>query len=108
MRRYIDADAVLAEIQEELDFNTPMYSEEQNNHINIGLRIARRCIKKQPTADVVEVVRCKDCKHLKHSQSVLNGELECGYCRLYANYLPSGLTYRGGNDYCSYGERREE
>lgn len=65
-------------------------------------------IKKSPSVDAVEVVRCKECKHLKHSQSVLNGELECGYCRLYANYLPSGLTYRGGNDYCSYGERREK
>lgn len=39
----------------------------------------------QPTADVVEVIRCKDCKEYK-------------YCFLLPN----------DDDYCSKGERKEE
>ena len=42
-------------------------------------------IKKMPTIDAVEVVRCKDCKEYK-------------YCFLLPN----------DDDYCSKGERREE
>ena len=43
--------------------------------------------------DVVEVVRCKDCK--RYSQS--------GLCNLYLNISPEMKP----NDFCSYGERRE-
>ena len=48
-----------------------------------------------PAADVVEVVRCKDCKH-----SDLCGE--SGQC-----LHPYGLTVCDGNDFCSCGERRD-
>jgi hypothetical protein len=40
-----------------------------------------------PAADVVEVVRCKDCKHHHY-------------------ICPSGFIARKANDFCSYGERR--
>lgn len=59
------------------------------------------------TADVVEVVRCKDCKHW-HIE---------GYDPILERYIGSCqrrcFEYRyefetDGNDYCSYGERREE
>lgn len=46
---------------------------------------------KIPTDDVVEVVRCKDCKHYKGEQS------NCWLMR--AKMQPT--------DYCSYGERSE-
>ena len=47
-------------------------------------------IQKQPVADVVEVVRCKDCKN--HNRPRL------GYCSM-------TLCYVQPDDYCSYGER---
>ena len=51
-------------------------------------------VKEQPTADVVEVVRCKDCKHfLLHRMACIN-PFHNGWCTI--------------NDYCSYGERRCE
>ena len=53
MARYIDADELLKELQEELDFETPMYTEEQNKYFNSGLRCAIRDVKKAPPADVV-------------------------------------------------------
>lgn len=51
-------------------------------------------IKKLPAADVVEVVRCKDCKYY------LLGHLQC----VYAHH--NGVINFDG--YCSYGERREK
>ena len=58
-------------------------------------------IKHEPTADVVEVVRCKDCKHWecyggedKHKGDCLElvGLDSCMY----------------ENDFCSYGERKDD
>ena len=48
-------------------------------------------VKKAPTVDAVEVVRCKDCKHYD------NGG--CGKC--YGEYEPNQ------NDFCSCGERKD-
>lgn len=53
-----------------------------------------------PTADVVEVVRCKDCEWFK-TEHGWNGE-EMKVCGL---YLFSVL--RDGDDYCSKAKRRE-
>ena len=46
-----------------------------------------------PAADVVEVTRCKDCRH--HSAAA-------GVCNLYLHFSV-GVS---ANDYCSFGERR--
>lgn len=52
-------------------------------------------IKELPVADVVEVVRCKDCKHSTIPSSFHNKELWCGNNRYGVNKL----------DFCSYGEK---
>lgn len=46
-----------------------------------------------PTADVVEVVRCKDCKYHAEFSSKCN---------------KLNLTPMWPNDYCSYGERADK
>ena len=56
----------------------------------------------QPSADVVEVVRCKDCKfaHLTYSG-------DCKYCDNVRDDDDFHITvYYSGDHYCSYGERR--
>lgn len=53
----------------------------------------KRDIKTLPTADVVPVVRCKDCKHLMFSDCY--GECSRGYMGIVSP-----------DDYCSYGERK--
>jgi len=53
-------------------------------------------IKRLPTVDAVEVVRCKDCKHYKE----YDGEIEC--------WARPMLFPREPDDYCSMGERREK
>lgn len=52
MARYIDADALLNELKEELEFDSPMYNEVENKWLNKGLRIAINDVKRFSTADV--------------------------------------------------------
>ena len=60
-------------------------------------------IKAIPAADVAPVVRCKDCKHWKHSWSKAGNSFSdmeyIGGCE-FSNY------YRRESDFCSYGERK--
>lgn len=53
-------------------------------------------------ADVVEVVRCKDCKHGQRNDS---GQLRGRYiCEYHQDYKPLFSPYH----FCSNGERREQ
>lgn len=52
--------------------------------------LINQLITKQPTADVQEVVKCKDCKYFSEFQ-------HCGV-----------LGFCEPNEYCSRGERRKE
>ena len=55
MTRYVDADKLLEELQEELEFESLFYTKEQNEWFNKGLKCAVRVVKHQPTADVKEM-----------------------------------------------------
>lgn len=71
---------------------------------NTCLNTAENLIKEQPTADVVPVVRCKDCKYFEIDEEDELGECKCGYIAVSYN----GALYPHRTDYCSYGERRCE
>ena len=57
------------------------------------------CIEDARTADVAEVVRCKDCKYGSYA-SKPNGAMVC--------MRTNDGVWRKEADFCSYGERREE
>ena len=61
-------------------------------------------IRKRPSVDAVEVVRCRECKHWKPSGSKTGNSFSdmeyIGGCE-FTNY------YRTESDFCSYGERKE-
>ena len=60
--------------------------------------VAERCMDDIPTADMVEIVRCKDCKHIKEEHfNILPDGFSCEL---------SGLMVEPEH-YCSYGERAE-
>ena len=100
---YIEREKLLAEIQEEIDFETSMYTEEQNKYFKMGLRCAYRDAKRQPTADVVEVVRCRDCKHNEDNGCDCNRTIT----HISRNYVCEVNEYKYiGLEYCSYGERK--
>ena len=55
----------------------------------------------EPTADVVEVVRCKDCKRCFEKRTKRNNQLMRFCMRM------EGNEYQvNANDFCSYGERK--
>ena len=76
MSRYID--------QEDLLKNLKQFAPEHLSPLIVSL------IEKQPTADVVEVVRCKDCTEWDKD------EYECSHWYGFRE-----------DDYCSYGARKD-
>lgn len=64
-----------------------------------GIPIER--VENAPTVDAVPVVRCEDCKYYK---AVFSLDKEDGMRCIREKYTRETRP----NDYCSYGERREE
>lgn len=81
MSRYIDAELL------EPDTEWDDYEDGFTSYSQLNIDTAE-------TADVVEVVRCKDCRYWDH-------ETDLTYCEKKL-WLGTDAT-----DYCSYGERRE-
>lgn len=91
MSRYIDADKLMNDVDRiDISYGTDI------DDIIFELE---KIIHKQPTADVVEVVRCKDCKYRGTMLSVPKGVFYT--CKKYL------LPYCKPDDYCSYGERMD-
>ena len=109
MSRYIDATDIAKQIA---DFKRVVNS--PNSDYMTGylcaLSVTEGMIAKTPTADAVEVVRCKDCKYFfrysdEHKQCVEKAD---GDCRIKIMNSVNAQYYAcQDTDYCSYGERRE-
>lgn len=81
MAEYIDREALIAEY----------------DRVHIGAPGgARKLMVEAPAADVVEVVRCKECEHF-----VVNGQGT--WCKKQSCIH---TAHRFPNDYCSYGVRK--
>lgn len=87
MARYIDADKVMEEINRIGGHNLCEWE-------TIGVKAL---IDRQPTADVVEVVRCKGCVYFKNDTDYCK-EHKKGYCEW-------DKTIKSRNHFCSYGEK---
>lgn len=66
--------------------------------ISLILAVAQKNIRRIPAADVVEVVRCKDCEYWQDN----NGGYPHKECRWGKDETPYST------DFCSYGKRKEE
>lgn len=91
MSRYIDRDVFLKKIEHfSLSHGTTL-----GKHSGVADEIID-ILMAQPTADVVEVVRCRDCKYFLTDDDTM-------YCE-----RATGLDQILPDDFCSYGERRTE
>lgn len=99
MARYIDADKLKEELQEEFELEATLCTEEQDKWFRRGIMRAIRYVDRIPTADVVEVVRCEKCKYGDVSiiSKAKDGEEDIAcYCTLKKvitnidSYCPSG------------------
>lgn len=92
MARYIDADALISAIKRELwDWVTV-----DGMTATTVLKQTITDIQNAPTADVVEVVRCKDCVHHKNAPRTMYVWCEC-----VDGLLPNDW-------FCADGERRDD
>lgn len=108
MARYIDANVLKEKLLKERDAIPTTRAERYSfgvecpnrdgNAMRGGIRKALRCMEQTPTADVVEVVRCKDCEYFDrdYDDSVI------GACSNKRQNIRCNE-----NHFCSYGERRD-
>lgn len=95
MSDYIDRDEVIKWVESWL--NMDRYFRPNGKHSNIPITELYALLKQIPAADVVPVVRCRDCKHFVKLESV---------CTLLSNnYEPP--VYCNDDDFCSMGRRKE-
>lgn len=94
MSRYIDADKIVITAERGIS---------DGGLIFIPMIDVHRNIDATPTADVVESVRCKDCKFwgIPH----INDTDKSHYCCRDNMWC---MPLRFANDYCSYGERKDD
>lgn len=72
-----------------------------------GVLMAIQKLNEAPTADVVKVVRCKDCEHsrpLCHTEKKIYND-DCVGCTKISTSYHSVIMNE--NDFCSYGELKE-
>ena len=98
MSEYIDRELLEAELNNRLSFLN--YTNGKYDPYTNGFDNAVTIVKNFQSADVVEVVRCKDCKYYVHN-NIFNAK--CWD-------LTKGFIAESKNpyDFCSYGERRQE
>lgn len=98
MARYIDSEQVVRELLS-LSVTDGLYGRGLSRGIELALSIVNR----QDTTDVVEVVRCEECKHLTmHNSPTLYAYCEKNHYR----FEPFQTDTR--THFCSYGERKNE
>lgn len=68
---------------------------------------AKRMLDHMDTVDAVPVVRCKECAEFQQKGEYYNGT-PFGYCYHWDYEEGSSPNEVDGNDFCSYGERRED
>ena len=90
-KKYIDAEKL------ERHFENCICEAYNTNGVTEDFEIALKATKNQPAADVQEVVRCRDCKHL-----FLAPRGNPHLCM--RSYFSQPVTFE---DYCSYGERKD-
>lgn len=92
---YIDADKLINELE-------PVVKSAafKNRNIRSNVNKCLEIVNNQPTADVVEVVRCKECKHLDKGEN--DSESWCECTRIFGTYFDVSE-----DDFCSYGERAD-
>ena len=90
MAEYIEREALIKEIRKAFALEWEVPCSSKDRIIQEAVSKVYDLIRKQPTADVVEVVRCKDCKHFIAGVCIFN----------------MGMNFCIKDDFCSYGEKR--
>ena len=73
------------------------------NLVWAAIMAIERDVRDMPAADVVEVVRCKDCEHARDLGFQFGSLVHESWFCIY-----NGPHTTGANDFCSHGQKREK
>lgn len=93
MARLIDADKIMDELRDYADRKCANGYMDTANGILSAVNYIRNNV---PRVDSVEVVRCKNCKHMEHTPDSLR------WCNVWC-----GINGMGDEGFCNYGERKD-
>ena len=95
MAKYINADELFTNL-DTIEYPVAEFSiDDYVDGFSDGISTAMKEVMAMPSADVMEVVRCLDCKYYKTGKDY----------EAYCNHI-NGLDEAKDNDFCSYGEKR--
>ena len=95
MAEYIDRKAAIKQLRDVYEYDFPTAS---GVFDEFATKIVPRVLKSIPAADVVPVVRCKDCENAYiNSSAIASGIFYCS----------TNMRAMLEDDFCSYGERRD-
>lgn len=101
--RLFDERYITAIVQQKHD-DVPEDHKKHWKGVQSGTNWCRNTVLEAPAADVVEVVRCKDCVCFKQTVSALFPHATAFICD-----FPYGLQKNvSENDFCCHGERKEQ
>ena len=97
MSRYIDADKIISHLNDEIEAceNPDVYSQPVAYGARLGLEYSKSLVETAETADVVRIVRCKDCIHRDPEDK----KCDCSFQAM------GGILPMDDDDFCSYGEK---
>lgn len=94
MKRYVDADAIMEEMDRYIEHFTKLGMVVDGNECFYKVK---ELLTEAPAADVVEVVRCNDCKHKEHChETVAHTRHHAGFIEHWSETI----------EWCSRGERK--
>ena len=82
--------------------------ENGNEHFINGIETVLEYAENLPAADVAPVVRCKDCKHSTLPSELTQRYGKPGTLPCHNKYAPCNRRNVSGDDFCSYGDRRDD
>ena len=97
MSRYINADKIISHLNDEIEAcgDYGVYFRPVTYGTYLGLKSAKSFVETAETADVQEVVRCKDCIYRDPEDK----KCDCSF------QAKGGIFPMDDNDFCSYGEK---
>lgn len=103
--RLIDADEFEAALENTEYDISPAYEPDGYSH-----KLICKVLEERPAVDAVPVVRCRDCALFEEigKYPTNNGGAPFGYCYHWQYEQGMSPNEVDGNDFCSYGERKEE
>lgn len=104
MDKYINADKLFTKLDTMKNPDSEFATDDYIDGFSDGVSAAMKEVKEMPSADIVEVVRCKDCKYAYiNSFAQLSGVVACKHL---ADKSDGILYAMQQDDFCSYGEKR--